>query len=489
MPASGRAKRRTPTVDRARRRNGLPAPVDRSKPLPRRLLGDWRLWMSLTMVLVFVASFLVNWMFFVPEHTTETGVIQGLGTDVLPRAALLASFSAVPLALVFMWMDRFRPQGLWIWVVAFLWGGLVSTAISAPINTWASAQLSVIGNGDPATSTRGAVFIAPFVEEAAKATIIFWLAILMRHRIVSRLSTIALAGLSGAGFAFVENIVYYGRVYRHVATTSGTGVEADQAMNQLALMRGGMTFFAHPLFAIMTGIGLAVAVRARSRSVRILAPVAGFLAAALLHMLFNFVASSGAQVGLMLWFIAISVVVTMIVLVLNELRLQRAVIAAGLVPYVRAGWLHSSDPAHMTRIRTRARALWEGFWAGPRALLATLRTQRAMTELAYLRDAMQRGLVDATGTVREQELLNEIQELRASGVVEPVGTVEYPWQRWRRRLERFQQRRAAARYERTRAARWSGATAVTSGRPVDATLGSTGTEYSPVDPRWGPPNR
>ena len=45
-----------------------------------------------------------------------------------------------------------------------------------------------------------------------------------------------------------------------------------------------MTFFGHPLFTAMTGIGLAVALRSKSKIVRIVAPLAGFCAAAFLHM-------------------------------------------------------------------------------------------------------------------------------------------------------------------------------------------------------------
>ena len=46
--------------------------------------------------------------------------------------------------------------------------------------------------------------MAPFVEEAAKATVLFLIAILARYRLTSQVSLIALAGLSGVGFAFTE---------------------------------------------------------------------------------------------------------------------------------------------------------------------------------------------------------------------------------------------------------------------------------------------
>ncbi len=433
--------------------------------------------MSLLMVGLAVVAFFVNWYMFVPEHTTASGTIQGLGTDVIPKAARLAAYTAVPLALLFMLLDRLRPQGLWLWAVAFVWGGLVATAIAAPINTWASSHLSIIGDGDPATSTRGAVFIAPYVEEAAKATIVFWLAILLRNRIVTRLSTIALAGLAGSGFAFVENIVYYGRVYRYVATTSGTGVDAQQAMNQLAVMRGGMTFFAHPLFTIMTGLGLAVALRARSRSVRILAPVSGYLLAALLHMIFNATASSAGQAGTMLWFIALSVVGAVAGLVINDLRRERALVVARLTDYVRAGWLPDTDPENFSRVRRRASALWHAAWTGPATWWATLRLQQSMTDLAYLRDSIHRGLVDETGQLRESELLGDIGRRRPAAIVAATEPVPYPWRRWRGRIRLPWQ---------TRPVTWPGAGSNSAG---DGGLGSSGTGYSPVDPRWGPPRQ
>ncbi|SDB88535.1 Membrane proteinase PrsW, cleaves anti-sigma factor RsiW, M82 family [Raineyella antarctica] len=463
-------------VVRARRRNGLSVPVDPSMPLPRRVLRDWRTWVSLGLVVLFVGAFLANWILFVPEHTMPSGTIQGLGTDVLPGAARLAAFTGVPLTILFILADRVRPQSLWLWLVALVWGGLVATGISAPLNTWAAAHLSVIGNGDPATSMRGAVFIAPFVEEAAKATVLFGIAILMRNRVTTWLSSISLAGLAGTGFAFVENIIYYGRVFRYVSSTTGTG-DAQQAMNQLALMRGGMTFFAHPLFTMMTGIGLAVALRARSKRVRVLAPLTGFLVAALLHMVFNFTASSGGQVGLMLWFVALSVVAAMVGLAINQVRRERALVHARVTDFARLGWLHPDDADAFSRARIRSRALWEAFWAGPSTYLATVRIQHSATELAYLRDAIHRGLVDATGEAREAEVLRRIEQLRAVAVVVPQGAVEYPWQRWRRTLRQRREEGLPA---------WGG---LLRGPTPHGPLGSSSTEYSPVDPRWGPPKQ
>ena len=112
----------------------------------------------------------------------------------------------------------------------------------------------------------------------------------MRYQWVSRLSGIVLAGLSGAAFAFTENILYYGRVYRYAARTFGE-VPPLEALQNLFVMRGVITCFGHPLFTAMTGIGLAIALRSKSKIVRVVAPLAGYGVAVFLHMAFNTTAS------------------------------------------------------------------------------------------------------------------------------------------------------------------------------------------------------
>ena len=197
--------------------------------------------------------------------------------------------------------------------------------------------------------------MAPFVEEAAKATVLFWLAILMRYQWVSRLSGIVLAGLSGAAFAFTENILYYGRVYRYAARTFGQ-VPPLEALQDLFFLRGVMTFFGHPLFTAMTGIGLAVALRSKSKIVRVVAPLAGYCAAAFLHMAFNTTASlvSGTSLLFIYLGVALPLVIGMIIFVVRQLfregpadpgtadRLRPAGLAARVRP---GGAVPAADPA------------------------------------------------------------------------------------------------------------------------------------------------
>ena len=480
---------RAPRRDRDEARNGLPVEPDLSQPLPRRLLRSRLAWLTLVMAVAYAVCLVLLYRQVVPDQQVPGGVLPGLGREAVPIAAKYAAITAIPLSLLFLWADRFRPQRFWVWIMTFGWGACVATYVAAGINTWAASHLSIIGDGDPATGARAAIFVAPFVEESAKATVLFWLAILMRNAWVSRLSGIVLAGLSGAAFAFVENILYYGRAYRYAARTIGS-VSPEQALHQTFVLRGLLTWFGHPLFTSMTGIGLAVALRSRSKTVRIVAPLAGFCCAALLHMSFNTAASllSTRQQLFVLIFVAVPLVLGLAGYVVRQLFVQGRLVRTRLGDYVRVGWLEPEDPQPLSRLRTRTRALWHALFAGPATFLATNRLQRAVTELAYLRDSMDRGLVDAAGQRRERVLLATIRTLRPQAVITPVGRPTYPWQRLRRGARR---QAAVAGYPLPAfpGPAGLGGSYPAPGAPHGApgALGQTATRYSEVDPSWKPP--
>ena len=482
-------------LKKAFRRNALPRDPDPGEPYPKRLVKRPLFWVTLVMLGVYATLLVLLYQQTVPDQEVPGGTLPGLGTEAVPIAAKYAAVTAIPLSLLFLWADRFRPQRFWVWVMTFGWGACVATFVSAQVNTWAASQLSIIGDGDPATGPRAAIFVAPFVEEAAKGTVLFWLVILMRYQWVSRLSGIVLAGLSGAAFAFTENILYYGRVYRYAARTFGE-VPPLEALQDLFVLRGVMTFFGHPLFTAMIGIGLAVAVRSKSKVVRVVAPLAGYCAASFLHMAFNTSASliSGPSLLFIYIGVAIPLVVGLIIFIVRQLFREGRLIRERLTDYVRVGWLAETDPAALSRLRTRLRALWHAVFLGPDAFLATIRLQRAVTELAYLRDAMTRGLVDQTGVVREKTLLARIRAVRGQAVVLPEGRAAYP---------SFRRQPAAlpayappsfpgpaglgGNYPAPSAfpAPTNAAGGVPSAGAVP--LGQTATQYSEVDPNWKPP--
>lgn len=482
-------------VRSALRRNNLPLRrgADEVSPPMRVLTSPW-FWGLLLMLALQFYCLRAAYLDVVPDRQVPGGTLIGMGTEALKPSATYAAYTVIPLSLLILWADRFRPHNFLVWLVTFGWGGTVAVFASLRINTWAATLMSVVGDGNPAAASRPAVYIAPFVEEAAKGSVLFLIAIFLRYRWVSKLSGIVLAGLSAAAFAFVENIFYYGQAYRAAARTTGAA-DPEEVLASFFVQRGVLTFFAHPLFTIMIGIGLAIALRSRSKVVRIMAPLTGFLAAALLHMLFNGTVSMGFPTEvlfILLVAIAYPMVITLIIFIVRQLFRERTLIRSRLTDYARVGWLPESDAHWVSRLTTRVRVLWQALWEG--RPITTWRMQRALTELAYLRDSMARGLVDDAGLVREKQLLLRARRLRDRAIVEPRSRTSYPWQRLRGRKAE-----AWAPPAHPGPAGLAGSLpALPLGQPTQSAsgnashpgvpLGSGATTYSPVDPRWKPPS-
>ncbi len=397
----------------------------------RRVLTSPWLWIAVGMLLVYTAA--LAWLFTdIVKNLSVNEETTGLNISAVQDAAWLAVPTVVFWSLVFLLVDRYRPQRLVVWLLALGWGGAMAVLISYYVNSWAAAHLGVQGAGDPASAARAAVFIAPFVEEAAKASVVFLLAIFFRYRLTSKLSTITLAGLSAAGFAFTENILYYARVIVYSSTTIQAG-NADDALNSIVWLRGFWTSFAHPLFTVMTGIGIAVALRTHSKVVRVLAPLVGYLGAALLHMLYNSQATiaQGDSIYFLYFAVALPMLVGGGVYVVRQILAESRRVRSRLADYVQLGWLPPRDPEVMSRSRTRARAGAIAITRGWRCFVATIRLQRTLTELAYLRDGQVRGVLDAGSIPRERELVETANSLRATAIADPKG-LKLNLPRWRR---------------------------------------------------------
>lgn len=451
-------------ADRARRANGLPPrPRDDGAHWATRVLRSPWTWLLLVATCTYAASLLWMYATTTAPTLTDSGTVPGLNWAAIRRSAGLAFPTLAAWIVVFLWVDRFRPARLALWYLALGWGASIATAASMVVNTWAGQHLAIAGDGDPASGARTAVFVAPFVEEATKATVLFWIAIALRHRVASRLQAVTLAGLSAAAFAFTENILYYSRAIVYASRTIETG-DPEQALAQIVLLRGVFTAFGHPLFTAFTAFGVIVALRSRSKVVRVIAPLCGYLVASLAHMVFNFLATAGVNSAFLAmagWLATLGVAIWLIRSIVGEGRRHRD----RLTDYVRMGWLPEADVRTFSRQLSRWWAVLTSLTHGGRVFVATVAMQRTLTELVYLRDSQIRGLVDAAGHARERELLERAHALRAVAIVDTrtqkMNLPHLPpsW-RWRRRPK------AAA--------------------PA-ASVTAAGPQYSPVDPRWGPP--
>ena len=340
--------------------------------------------------------------------TSSTGVLGfliGVCLALLPLPVVLAGFR---------WVDRYEPEPRRLLAFAFFWGATVAALVSAALNT--ATTMVVAGTGDPADGmVATAVFVAPWVEEAAKAGAVLAVFLFRRREFDGVVDGIVIAGLTGVGFAFTENILYFGRAF--LAGSEELGLTGGFfAAGLTFLLRGVLSPFAHPLFTVLTGIGFGLAARPSGGPVRWLAPVAGFLAAVLLHAAWNYSAVGGLGAfltGYALIMVPAFVLVTAVAV--WSRRREGATVAARLPVYVHAGWLAAEDVSMLASLGGRRRAVtWASGAYGERGGRALRAFQHAATELAFLRDRAERGGADDDFAQRERSLLTDLARTRAA---------------------------------------------------------------------------
>ena len=318
-------------------------------------------------------------------------VLGVISTDIGSAAVLVGATAAVlpvvPVVTAFLWVDRWEPEPSRLLFAAFLWGAGVSVLGAAIVNdTAAVLGERVLGHGGG--DLVGAVISAPIVEEAFKGAFLVGLLWFRRREFDGVVDGIVYAGLVAAGFAFTENILYFGRAF---ATDGLVGESGSVVIVFMA--RGVLSPFAHPVFTAMTGIAVGLAARRRKLAGRVALLLAGYLAAVALHALWN----ASAGLGFLPVFYAVIMVPLfggLIALVVWQRRREQRVVAAQLAGFASAGWIAPSEVPLLASLAGRRG--WRSAVrrrVGEQAADAVRDYQNAVTELAFLSDRMQRGSV------------------------------------------------------------------------------------------------
>jgi len=217
----------------------------------------------------------------------------------------LAFATAIPYALLLLWIDRNEQEPIALVVVALLWGAVVATLLSGMVNVGFRevVQDEVVIPG--VARTLSSTISAPFIEELTKGAAVMFIFLLFRDEFDNLLDGILYGALVGLGFATVENVGYY----MEVGETGGL-----KAMLQLAWLRGVLNGLAgHATYTALIGCGFALVRTARTGWARWLyVPLYWFLAM-LLHYLWNrfagdFVLTSDPALTYTLWYPAASLV-------------------------------------------------------------------------------------------------------------------------------------------------------------------------------------
>ena len=381
---------------------GQPGPTGR----PQRRVNVWRV-VWLTVAIVVMAASGIGMLLFLGWRMGPVALIVGIGAAVLP----------VPLLVYcFLWLQRYRPAPVWYLVGSFSWGACMATLVSLVVNTGSSLLLERYHMQEDLV----AVLVAPFIEETTKAAgpvVLFWVLFHRRRRTHSGIiDGIVFCGLSATGFAMVENILYIGGLGYAQGVENGGALVGAAGVVKVFFARIVMAGFAHPLFTLMTGIGIGIAAREANRVVRWLAPIGGWLVAMMLHGSWNLMSvlvKATQQAYVMLYgYVAVMMPIffCMVGFALwlrsSEGRLTERVLAV----YARAGWLSPPELAALGTLGRRASARrWAKRVAGDPGARAMRAFQFDATKLALLRDGLHRGIgtepADLPHTLAEEQRL------------------------------------------------------------------------------------
>jgi RsiW-degrading membrane proteinase PrsW (M82 family) len=346
------------------------------------------------------------------------GVVSGsIGFGAVLVGALCALVPVGPVVWAFLWVDRWEPEPGRSLLFAFLWGACVAALTALIINSSAALVLDAVlgqGSGD----VLGAAAVAPFVEEAVKGAFVVGLLIFRRREFDGIVDGIVYAGLTAAGFAFTENILYIGRAFAE----DGALVGQNGGVLAVLILRGILSPFAHPLFTSMTGIGCGLAASSRSAVARILFVLVGYLFAVFLHALWNGSATFGdgaAFLGVYLY-IMVPLFIAVTLLVVWQRRREQRTVRNQLPGFAAAGWIAPSEVELLGSLAGRSR--WQRAVrqrSGKAAAKAVVEYQTAVTELAFLRAKMSRGSVGPHAQQWHDERLRTLVAARAKAMGQP----------------------------------------------------------------------
>jgi protease PrsW len=324
-----------------------------------------------------------------------------------PQLVVVGGIMAfIPLAIVLFglrWIDRWEPEPRSALIFAFLWGAGVSVILALLVDAEIQAMIASTG-GDPAAfEFVGAAIQAPIVEEFGKGLgvlLIFWFG---RRHFDGPVDGIVYAAAVAAGFAFTENIQYFG-----IALAESGGSIAG--VGEIFVIRGLMSPFAHVMFTSFTGIALGLAARRTNGFGGVFYFLLGLIPAVLLHAFWNgslfFVYDFYGYYAL----IQVPIFLMLLWLVVALRRAEAALTRQRLAEYAAAGWF---APEEVTALATPAGRRAAMAWATPRRLGRVMKRYiRDATRLAFARHRILTGRAHIGAQADESVLLASILDSR-----------------------------------------------------------------------------
>jgi protease PrsW len=315
----------------------------------------------------------------------------------------LSSVAMTVVLFAYLWLDRWEPEPPRLLVFAFLWGASVAVVVASIIQIFFEALITPAAT--ETVSPISVVLSAPLTEEAAKG---LFLLLMMtgrrRNELNSMTDCLVYAGLVGAGFAWLEDILYIG------------GGETLGESLATAALRLIMAPFAHSLFTTMFGIGVYFALQHRNAGAKVTFILLGYAGAVLMHALWNGSSLLSFEAYLLTYvFWMVPIFALAIVLGVQSRRREQRIVAAKLPGMVAAGLVTPNEATWLGSIRNRKAAIGQAArFGGKPAAKAVKNFAAQVVELAFVRDRIDRGFGDQRVFALQNEEAYAVHAARAA---------------------------------------------------------------------------
>lgn len=363
-------------------------------------------------------------------------VLQFGMSPVVPIAGFLGLFPLAFVVWALLALDRWEPEPRIALVLSALWGGIMAVLLTLALNgfvlepflaipffstpVFADALYGVLlpvfpalgdlvaqgaSTGQALFQLYGPVVQAPIVEELWKGMPVLIMFLFVRKHFDGPIDGFVIAGFSGAGFAYTENILYFGRQLAEAGDVSF-----------IFFLRGIMSPLAHVIFTAV-GIGLAMGFAARrsSRWWGLLAFPVGWGVSILLHGLWNsssFWVPNG-MLGFFVYYalVQVPIAVGALLLVVLLRRFEARLTRLRLDEYAQAGWFSQEESRMLASADGRLTFMqWARRKGIGRAMQAYI---RIATRLAANRQRAIIGREKLRPVADEARLLGDVASLRS----------------------------------------------------------------------------
>ncbi|MGY5764333.1 PrsW family intramembrane metalloprotease [Brachybacterium sp. DNPG3] len=333
----------------------------------------------------------------------------GVGTSLVAFTAAL-----VPVAIVLSavwWIDRYTPQPRLTLVYAFIWGAAGSVALTFLFGGVFTSWITPEEPSELVADFLGAVIQAPVIEESTKSLGLIALVCWGRRFIGGPIDGVVYAVLIAAGFAFTENILYFGQSFLQAQAAGEVAV-----FWQTFFLRGLLSPFAHASFTALCGLGLGIAAERRSVMLYAGLGIGGLALGMSLHALWNgstfFIEVDPERplAGFLQYYAIVQVPIFVLLagLVLFLRLREKRILRRQLADYGRAGWFSPEEVGMLVSMRSRRRA---ERWAARHGAVARKGMRDlilASVELGMERHGVLHGRQTERTRMRERELLERI---------------------------------------------------------------------------------